>query len=452
MRVLLIAYWFPPAGGIAVQRAISLAKYLPQFGCDVHVLAPSNPPSPVPDSSLLAQLPAPVQVHRVWAPMPPAKLRKGLWNLISGGKKAGKPQVQGKPTPQTSAHKGSALSGLVRRVLSPDPEVVWVPMATARAKKIVRKHSIDVVVVTAPPFSAFLIGNALKRTMPHLRLISDFRDEWLRFFLSTFDFQKSPSIRKRAEAIERSTVELSDAVVTVTPSLVKELRERYADQAANKFVYIPNGYDPSLFTNFRPRKHEGSKIVVTYVGTVYSATSPRAYFGGLDELPEEVRNRFETRFVGRIADDREFLESRPDVKVVGYVSQGEVFRWMEETDYLLLTMSDPTAVTGKIYEYLATGKPILAFSPLDGEVAHTLEETKAGWCLDPTNVGAIRDRLMRMAADPAAAQLQPNQKAIQGYNRIGLAKRFASIILGEGNPIEARAVTAVINDPISTPD
>jgi glycosyltransferase involved in cell wall biosynthesis len=429
VRVLLIAYWFPPAGGIAVQRAISLAKYLPQFGCDVHVLAPSNPPSPVPDSSLLAQLPSQVQVHRVWAPMPSAKLRKGLWNLVSGGKTANKSPEVSKSAPQRNVKKGSALSGFVRQVLSPDPEVVWVPMATRRAKHIVRKHKIDAVIVTAPPFSAFLIGNAVKRSNPQVRLISDFRDEWLRFFLSTFDFQKSPFIRRKAERIERETIELSDAVVTVTPSLVKELRERYPDQPGAKFAYIPNGFDPSLFANLRPRKHEGSKIVVTYVGTVYSATSPRAYFGGLDALPAEFRNRFETRFVGRIADDLDFLKSRSDVKIVGYVSQNEALHWMEETDYLLLTMSDPTATTGKIYEYLATGKPIVAFSPADGEVAHTLNETKAGWCLDPTDLDAIRDRLTQIASDPAAAaQLQRDEHAIQGYNRVGLAKKFASLV------------------------
>lgn len=383
----------------------------------------------MPDSSLLKQLPAEVQIHRVWAPMPSAKLRKDLWSLISGGKQQAVKKLPAIEAAQPAPKKGGGLSGFVRRVLSPDPEVVWVPIATRRAKQIVAKHKIDSVIVTAPPFSAFLIGNAMKRSFPHLRLVSDFRDEWLRFFLSTFDFQKSPAIRKRAEAIERATIELSDTVVSVTPSIVKELRERYSDQPASKFKYIPNGFDPSQFANFKPRKHDGSKIVVTYVGTVYSTTSPRCYFAGLDALRAELRDRFETRFIGRIADDREFLESRPDVKIVGYVSQSEAFRWMEETDYLLLTMADPTATTGKIYEYLATQKPILAFSPLDGEVAHTLNETRAGWCLDPNDPNSIRDRLAEIATNPVTAALQRNEAAVSGYSRIGLTEKFANIIL-----------------------
>src|SRR5712692_10380106 len=278
MRVLLVSYWFPPAGGIAVQRALSLARYLPQHGCQVHVLAPSNPPSPVLDPSLLAQVPSDVRIHRAWTPMPSAQLRKSLWSLISR-------RTQSQQPGETASKGPSRISALTQRVFCPDPEVVWVPFAIRRARQVVKKYSIDAILVTAPPFSAFLVGNAIKRAFPSLRLISDFRDEWLRFFLSTFEFQRSPHIRRRAESIERATVELSDVVVSVTSPLVDELRNRYSDQPASKFVCIPNGYDPAAFANFHRRAHEGSKVVITYVGTVYSATSPLCYFEALDALP-----------------------------------------------------------------------------------------------------------------------------------------------------------------------
>ncbi len=317
--VLIISYWFPPAGGIAVQRALGLARYLPQHGFVVHVLTPSNPPSPVPDPALLERVPPEVLVHRAWNPSPNARLRKQLWTLLSrrGANAASSPKPAGK-----SASGSSRLSGLVRRWLSPDPEVVWVPFAIRRGRSIVRRYGIQNVVVTAPPFSAFLIGNALKREFPALRLISDFRDEWLRFFLSTFDYHKGPQIHRRAERIERATVETSDAVVTVTPSLVEELQQRYSDLPAGKFQFVPNGYDQALFEEFTPREHAGSKVIVTHVGTVYSTASPDCYFSVLDQLPEAVRNRIETHFIGRVASDQEhLLEARPDVKISGYVPQ-----------------------------------------------------------------------------------------------------------------------------------
>jgi glycosyltransferase involved in cell wall biosynthesis len=426
-KILLIAYWFPPAGGIAVQRALSLARYLPQYDCQVHVLTPRNPPSPVRDPALLERVPLEVVIHRAWMPMPTARFRKRVWGWISRRRN---PRSQ---SAQVSRSGRSLLSRLVQRLLCPDPEVVWVPFATWRARRIIQEHGIDTVMVTAPPFSAFLIGNALKREFPSLRLISDFRDEWLRFFLSTFEFQKSGHMRGRAEAIERATIEASDVVVTVTPSLVEELRQRYPDHPASKFVCVPNGYDPAAFADFRPRKHQGDKVLVTHVGTAYKTASPRCYFEALDALPEELRGRIETRFIGRIAEgERELLESRRDVQLLGYVPQTEALRCMEETDYLLLVLLDPIHVSGKIYEYLATGKPVLAFSPVGGEVARTLAETGGGWCLDPEDGDAIRSCLRAVASGDLAACFRPNREAVLRYERPRLAGEFAAAMRGTG--------------------
>lgn len=430
-KLLIVAYWFPPAGGIPVQRALSLAKYLPRCGFEVHVLAPGNPPAPMYDPELIKQVPAEVRVHRAMTPMPPSGLRRRLWRSISPSKARGQAagSVQAK-----AAGRGwkTRLTELVRRLLSPDPEVVWVPFASWRARRIVRQFEIDAVLVTAPPFSAFLIGNALKREFPHIRLISDFRDDWLRFFLAAFDFQKSDSIRRRAQAIERATVELSDVVVVVTRSLLKETRERYPEQPEGKFVCVPNGYDPDTFADFKPRSHNQSKVLITYVGTVYTATSPRYYLDALDEMPEQIRSRVETRFVGRITEEeRAFLESRnSSVRILGFMSQAEAVRHMEETDYLLLTMTDPTAATGKIYEYLATGKPILAFAPPGGEVGQVLAETGAGWCADPEDRTAIQAMLRKVVeAAPAVegASLR-NREAIRRYERPRLAAELGKLI------------------------
>lgn len=445
-KILVIAYWFPPAGGIAVQRALSLARYLPQHGCEVHVLAPANPPAPVLDPALLDRIPPEVTVHRAWTPMPPSRLRRRLWGWISRKRAPAPRAANGQAAP--SGHTGSSrLSGLVRRVLCPDPEVVWVPFATRRARRIVEKYNIDTVLVTAPPFSTFLVGTALKRHFPSLRLISDFRDEWLRFFLSTFDFHSSGHIRQRAAAIERNVVEASDAVVSVTPSIVDELRERYSHQPAAKFVCIPNGYDPAMFRNFHDRTHDGDKVVVTYVGTVYKATSPRCYFEALDSLPASLRDRIETRFIGRIAEDEQaLLQSRPGVKVLGYVPQSEALRHMEETDYLLLVMRDPTGVTGKIYEYLATGKPVLAFSPPGGEVDQTLHETGGGWCVDPEDGESVLACLRSLAAGDLKASFRPKREAILRYERPRLAGEFAEIIRGSARPAPALAASAAAGD------
>jgi len=433
-RVLLISYWFPPAGGIAVQRALSLAKYLPDYDCEVHVLTPSNPPSPVPDPSLLNQVSEKVKVHRCWTPAPPSAVRKLLWRLASRGNPTAK-----KTSDETAKApvRSSALSNLMRRILCPDPEVLWVPFATRRALKIVERYGIESVIVTAPPFSAFLIGNTLKRKLPHLQLISDFRDEWLRFFLSTFSFHKNDAIKRRAEGIERETVELSDTVVSITGRVVDELRERYQEQPGRKFVHIPNGYDPQIFKDFRRRTHGLSRIVVSYVGTVYSTTSPKSYLEALASLPEDIRSRIETRFIGRIADDqRELLESNSSVRLLGYMKQGEALKLMEETDFLLVVMQDPNFATGKIYEYLASGKPIVALSPDGGEVAKTIEETGAGWCIDPSNISAIANLLSKLATGEVRDTSCRDEEAIRSYERPRLAAKFAAVMAPSATNLE----------------
>jgi glycosyltransferase involved in cell wall biosynthesis len=321
---------------------------------------------------------------------------------------------------------------LGRRILCPEPEVLWVPFALRRARAIVRKYDIQAVLVTAPPFSAFLVGNSLKMEFPQLKLITDFRDDWLRFYLGEFDYQKNDYTRRRATAIERRTVQLSDKVVVVTQSMLEHIQARYPDQKPQKFALIPNGYDPESFAGFRPRVHKGSKTIVSHVGTVYSASSARYYLDALDALPDEVRTGIETRFIGRIADDEKpFLRSRKSqITEFGFMPQDQALRQMEETDFLLLVMTDGASLTGKLFEYMATGKPILAIAPPGGEVARILQETKAGWCASPDDPEGIRSLLRNVLerGRDVVNGFSPDRDAIRRFERPRLAAEYGTLI------------------------
>src|ERR1017187_553104 len=180
-KILIISYLFPPAGGIAVQRALSLAKYLPGCGFDVHVLSASNAAGPVRDPDLLRQVPAGVTLHSAFTPEIPFGVRQWLWKRLSGG---------GKAHPSKSAMASERpfwakrlVAEAAKRVLCPEPEVLWVPFALRQARRIIRRYGIETVLVTVPPFSALIAGTRLKREFLHLTLVSDFRDEWLSFYL-----------------------------------------------------------------------------------------------------------------------------------------------------------------------------------------------------------------------------------------------------------------------------
>ena len=452
-RLLMISYLFPPVGGVGVQRALSLAKYLPDSGFEVHVLMARNAAGPVQDPDLLKQVPPSVRIHKAFTPELPFYFRQKLWRWFSGGGFKG-PATAASATaasataaPHTAAphtvapHTAAPGRGpwwkrlpveIGRRILCPEPEVLWVPFALRRARAIVRKYDIQAVLVTAPPFSAFLVGNALKTQFPRLKLITDFRDDWLRFYLGEFDYQKSDYTRRRATAIERRTVELSDLVVVVTPSMLEHIRARYPDQNSQKFAYIPNGYDPKSFAGFQPRPHPEQKVIVSHVGTVYSASSPRYYLDALDEMPEHLRSSVETRFIGRIADaEKPILASRKSkIECFGLMPQQQALRQMEETDGLLLVMTDGASLTGKLFEYLAAGKFILAIAPPDGEVARILRETGAGGCASPDDRAGIQ-ALIRNAIENARDGrngFNPNRDAIRKYERPRLAAEYGRLI------------------------
>lgn len=427
-KLLIVSYLFPPAGGVAVQRVLSFVRYLPREYYEIHVLTARNAAAPTMDESLLQLVPEYVRVHSLFTPEIPFRMRQGVRNWISPPR----------PPHETAAKDGkpAASRGLLRALIGtlacPDTEVVWVPGAILKARRLITRYKIDVVLVTAPPFSAFLIGNHLKRRYPRLKLISDFRDEWLDFSYRTFAVYKSPSTFRRVKNIERETVALADAVLTVTESHRRTIAGRYPGLKEEKLVHLANGYDPEMFANFHPRPHDGDKLIIAHLGTVYQISTPARLLDALDGLPEAIRERVELRFAGRITEpQRPLLEGRKvAIRCLGFLPQSEAFRQAEVADFLFLSITDPNLASGKIYEYLAMGKPILALSPPGGEVDRVLRETGAGWCADPRDATAVREMLLRAFQNEEPPTAAKNAEAIRQYERPRLAARLDRLIRG----------------------
>jgi len=430
-RVLLISYLFPPGAGVGSPRALSYARYLPRYGCEVSVLTARFATTAYNDPNLLKLIPAGTPVYRAFNPEVPYRLRDSIWKKVAPPRLAAEFASTAQPKKDSFLPWKQVARRAIERLATPDVQTAWAWFATRKALALLARHRFDAVLLNIPPYSTMKIGVAIKRRFPHVRLISDIRDDWVGYYLPLFDSAASEAKRQFAVRLERELIEASDFVSSVTPAQRQAIRERYPREPEQKFLCTPNGYNPDVFRGFQSRPHAFDGMVVTYFGSVYGnpVYSPKLYLDALDCLPPEVRSRIETRFIGRIAAETlPLMEGRlAPVRRFGFMPQAAGLRYLEETDYLLLIARDPTTHAGKLFDYLATGKPILALTPPEGEIARILRETRTGWVIDPAGIDSVREGLLaawRRFQD-RQHHITPCREAVEAFSWPNLAGRLA---------------------------
>jgi len=429
LKVLLITYTFPPAGGVGVMRATSLAHHLPAEGIQLDVITARNASAVGTDKALLNKIPSAVNIRRTIAFDLPFRIKKGIRRLITG---ANTPSV--KSSGGTSGLR-SFFNWALQEVFLPDVQVMWLGVAARAARRIIRQRAIDLVLITVPPFSSVLLVEILRNEFPRLPIVVDFRDEWLSTTIDLVSFSRSERAHRIAHNAEASAVANATAIVAVTEAARREIRARYPLQPDDKFHLIPNGFDASQLPRSEPAEitRAGKKIVVTYVGTIYGSTEPTSLVQALQSLPSEVKSRFILRFIGRIEEPRfreALLQLGDMVELHGYLPQKEALAAMSETDYALLVTHDPLNVSAKFYDYLGAGKPILATVHAGGEVQRLMDELRAGWWVDSRDVEGIRRLFIAAAARAGslAKEFNPDSEKIAQYERKVLAQRYARLL------------------------
>jgi len=434
-RVLLISYLFPPSGGVGVPRAVSYARYLPLHHCEVFVLTARYPATPLYDYDLLKTVPPETKVIRAFNPEIPYGIRDRFWKRVIAGEQ--------EPDRARAASGGgvkSVVKRTIQRAFCPDVQVVWTPFAIRAARRIVERHKITTVLVNLPPFSCLKIAVAVKRRFPGVKLILEFRDEWIENYFAQYDTAATDYKLALARKLERDSVECADFVNAVTRAQLAQIRRRYPEQPDRKFLYAPNGYDPTVYANLQSRAAPGGKMVVTHFGTVYANATARPivnYLDAVDGLPDQIRSRVETWLIGRVSREAAaFVESRRhSVRQFGFMSKEAARPYLEETSYNLIVSGNPTTHGGKLFDYLGTGKPILALCPVDGEMAQIIRETRTGWCVNPDDLAAIRQLLISSfdRLEHAATDWNPDQEAIRQYEWPNLVARLVGLTgMGSG--------------------
>jgi glycosyltransferase involved in cell wall biosynthesis len=428
LNVLLVAYSFPPAGGVGVLRAASLARYLPAEGIRLDVLTARNASAVGADAALLKQIPAEVFVHRTVTLDLPFGIKKWIKKLIAG-RNSSNDAAAADP-----AAKPNFLKRALQDILLPDPQVTWLPVLTRAARGIVRKRKIDLVLITVPPFSSVLLVERLRAEFPRLPIVVDFRDEWISTTIGLVSFSRSERAWQVARSAEASAVTNATAIVAVTEAARREIRSRYPQEPEGKFHLIPNGFDVARMPLADPRRgNRGDRILIVYAGSIYGSTEPTWLVQALQSLPDEVKARFRLRFIGHIEEPRfreALLQLGEMVEFMGFLPHDEAMAAIGEADYALLITHDPLNVAAKFYDYAGAGKPILATVHPGGEVRRLLEEMRAGWWVGSRDVEAIRQLFVEAAvrADALCNEFHPDTGKVAQYERGVLAQRYAALL------------------------
>ena len=424
-KVLIVTYYWPPAGGPGVQRWLKFAKYLPEFGFEPIIYTPENPSYPLVDETLVKEVPANLTIVKtnIWEPYQIAeKFSKSNKKFKGGQFDVGKNQSL-----------MSKLSIFIRgNFFIPDARKFWVKPSVEFLKQYLVENQIDIIVTTGPPHSLHLIGLGLKKELPNLKWIADFRDPWTE--ISYYKHLKlTSSSDKKHRQLEKSVFENADLTLATSYTDAENFRKN----GANAFC-VTNGFDESNSTPLSVTV-EKTKFTLSYVGILEQLRNPENLWKALKELCEKHQDfaeDFELKLVGRVDDkilnDLENSVLKNNINNLGYLAHDESVKEMEKSDLLLITNfpneSSKGIIPGKLFEYLATGKKIISFGPKSADVETILDKTKAGKHFDYTENIGIQNFIYSLFEDWKVGKSIQNSANINEFSRKELTRILSGLL------------------------
>ncbi|MBL4657797.1 MAG: glycosyltransferase family 4 protein, partial [Flavobacteriales bacterium] len=385
---LIITYYWPPSGGAGVQRCLKFVKYLPENNVMPFVVTVDEEKAtyPVKDSSLGKEVPSDVKVYRTNTKEPFNIYRKLL----------GKGDVPFAGfTNESNPSLVQNLSRFIRgNFFIPDARKGWNHFAYQKCVELIEKEGIDTILTSSPPHSTQLIGLKLKKKCG-VRWIADIRDPWTDIYY--YDKMKHTELAKRLDRqYEKQVLENADRVIVVSDDIKRLFSEKLDKSIGGKITVIPNGFDQNDFKISDSKI--GEEFTISYTGTVTEDYNAEVFFKGMQELVKRFPDvNYKIKFVGGInagyQDQIEQYGISSNLEVVPYVPHSEAINCLLESTALLLVIPDVInnkgILTGKLFEYLGSRKPIVCIGPKDGDAARIINECNAGSIFEQNDLSKL---------------------------------------------------------------
>ncbi len=367
-KVLIFTYYWPPAGGVAVQRWLKFAKYLPEFSWEPVIVTVDNGSYPYYDESLLKEVSPSLRVYRTKTFEP-----FEIYNLLRGKKGKSLPVVSvGNKSNKSFFQKTSEY--VRANFFIPDARKGWVKYAVRQGEELLNNEKFDVIITTGPPHSAHLIGLKLKERFG-VKWLADFRDPWTGIFYNNI-LPRTQSTAQRDRALETKVLQTADFTTVISPGLKKEFEDR-----TRKIEVVFNGYDEDDFGKSEGREQKSKTFTIRYIGNMMSSQNVEVFWKTIGE----IRNRkteIRIEFIGRVDDEVKqaiALSGLNDcVSYLDFVDHRSAISLMQTADLLLFVIPDvkdnELILTGKLFEYLASQTEIISLGPVSGDAAQILNQ------------------------------------------------------------------------------
>lgn len=429
-KVLIITYYWPPSGGSGVQRWLKFVKYLPQLGWQPFVFTPENPSFAIKDPSLLKNVPEEAEVIHfpIWEP----------YEIFLKASKIFGGADSNKPTTVVSSGKKSffqKFSTWVRgNFFIPDPRKFWVKPSVEFLDELLEANGITKIITTGPPHSIHLIGLKLKKKNPKLLWMADFRDPWSEWgFLDSL--QLSNYARRRHKKLESAVLASADRIITITPFYVR----RFEALSNRKVDLLTNGFDGDDFAQINYSKSD--KFIIRHVGIINEKCDPRPFMKSLGELCRsnaDFGKHCQIEFQGEVHPEfKSFVTSDSILNSIsnfaGNIPHQQLLQHYGSSSLLLIVLhgyKDAEGyMPGKLFEYIATGLPVLGIGPENGDAANLLNESKAGEMIDTFADHRIKKYLLdRFQEWKDSSVTVVNKSNSEAYSRREITKKLTQLL------------------------